>query len=264
MNSKFKKIFSVALAITLGLGIIFFAWKGVFSTSSKVSFEPTVSGDTWKDSLRTISSLNPSIKPSVTQSEQWEEATSTSDVIARELLTNYILLQQSRATTTMSDTEAQAFAQILTEKINLPQGTTYTTKNLIVLSDSSSAAIATYIKRVGEIMQTFSSTRKTNEVTIFTEALTTKDAATLQKLTVNVIEYKNLQKTLLAVPTPSVLAPLHLRLVQSYANIETIITSMQKILSDPMIGLAAFMQYKKELSALRTIDTEYQNYSTSQ
>lgn len=264
MTSKFKKIFSVAIALVVGLGIVFFAWRGMISTNSKVSFEPTVNSDAWKDSLRTISSSNPAIKPSVAQNEQWKEATSTSDIIARELLTNYILLQQSRATTTLSDTDAQAFAQTLIEKIKLPLGVTYTIKNLVVSSDNSSAAIVAYIKRVGEIMQTFSSARKTNEVTIFAEALTTKDVEKLERLTIIIKEYKNLQKTLIAVSTPSTLAPLHLRLLQSYANIETAITSMQKILSDPMLGLVAFTQYKKELNVLRTIDAEYVSYSSSQ
>jgi hypothetical protein len=257
MDSKFKKIFSVTLAIILGLGVVFFAWKSILPASNKVSFEPTISGDAWKDSLRAVSLSNPVIRPSTLQREQSKEATTTSDIIARELITNYFLLQQSRATTTLSDTDAQAFAQMLTEKINIPQVSVYTAKNILLSNDNSKVAIATYVKKISEVMQMFTTTRKTNEIDIFIEVLKTKDTEKLKTFTQIIAEYKKLQKNLLAISTPSTLAPLHLRLIQSYSKIESAIVSMQKILNDPMLGLAAFTQYKKEIDVLNDIDAEY-------
>lgn len=261
MNQQFKKIFSVALALIIGIGIILFALTGAGLSDNKVSFEPTIIGDTWRDSLLTIP---PSKTLGVAQSDYTLEATTTADIIARELVTNYTIIQQDRATTTLSDTDAQSIAQMLVDKIGIPKGVTYYAKDINTSNDNSGAAIANYIKGIDEIMRVFSSSRTTNEVAIFTEALATKDETKLQGLVSIITGYKNLQKNLLAVPTPSTIASLHLRLVQSYSNIEAAITSMQKILTDPMLGLAAYSQYKNEIDILRALDTEYQKYTTSQ
>src|SRR3990170_2575609 len=134
------------------------------------------------------------------------------------------------STTTLSDAEAQALAQMLVEKIKLPQGVVYSTKNLVMSSDNSDSSFAAYAKRVGDIMQAFSTAHKTNELAIVANAITTKDEAELRGLAIIITEYRGLQK----------------------------------IISDPVIGLAAFTQYKKESNILRTIDAEYQNYTSSQ
>jgi len=261
MDRQFKKIFSVALALIVGVGIILFAWKGGAINDNNVAFEPTIIGDTWKDSLLTI----PSSKTLGTaDGGNIIAATTTADIIARELVTNYTLVQQNRATTTLSDIDAQSIAQMMVDKIEIPKGIIYSAKDINTSNDNSGAAIANYIKSIDEIMKVFSSSRTTNEVAIFTEALSTKDETKLQGLVSIITGYKNLQKTLLAVPTPSTIAPLHLRLVQSYAKIEAAVTSMQKVLTDPMLGLAAYTQYKKEIDILRALDTEYQKHIPSQ
>lgn len=259
MDQQFKKIFSVALAVIVGVGIIFFALRGIGLRDNKVSFEPMIIDGSWKDSLLTI----PSSKAlDVLQNNQIIEATTTADIIARELVANYALVQQSRATTTLSDTDAQSIAQMLVDKIDIPKGTIYSANDTRTSNDNSSAAITNYINNVSEIMQNFSLSHKTNEVVIFKESLALKDETKLQGLASIAIEYKNLQKNLLAVSTPSTMASLHLRLVQSYSNIESAVTSMQKILTDPILGLAAYTQYKKENDVLSALDTEYQSYGS--
>src|SRR3989344_5842653 len=54
MNKQFKKILSVTLALIVGFGIIFFAWKSTAPAGNKVSFEPAISGDSWKGSLLAV------------------------------------------------------------------------------------------------------------------------------------------------------------------------------------------------------------------
>ncbi|MGB2580588.1 MAG: hypothetical protein WBC83_02740 [Minisyncoccia bacterium] len=261
MNQQFKKIFSVALAVIVGLGIIFFALGGIGLRDNKVSFEPTIIGDTWKDSLLTI----PSPKTlDVAQNNPLVHATTTADIIARELVTNYTLVQQNRATTTLSDADAQSIAEMLVDKIEIPKGVIYSAKNIRISNDSSSVAIANYIKSIYDVMQGFSSARKTDEITIIAEALASKDEAKLDSLSPIITEYRALQKNLLSISTPPTIAHLHLRLAQSYANIESSVTSMQKVLTDPMLGLAAYAQYKKENDVLRALDTEYQGYGSPQ
>lgn len=261
MNQQFKKNLSIALAILVGLGIIFFAWRNVAPTDSKVSFEPTVSGDSWKGSLLAIPKTSFESTKGLSQGAIGAEATTTTDLLARELLVSYAILQQRSGTTTMSDADAQDLAQMLASKVALPQGTVYTAKNLNTVNDNSDAAFAAYASNVGDVMRSFSIAHKTNELALVSSAIATKDASKLKGLTTIIAQYRALQKSLLAISTPTLVAPLHLRLVQNYANIEAAVMGMQKIISDPVLGLAALSQYKKTTDALDALALEYRDYN---
>ena len=261
MKQQYKKLFSIVLALLVGVGIILFSWGGELLTQKSASGER---GDSaWKDALRIIPRDSSSNTLGAQRGNTQSEATTTTDIIARNLLVDYALLQKSSATTTISDTDAQMIAQSLVNKVELPQATTYSLKNLNISTDNSDAALAAYSEKVSGAMQSFTSVHITNELALVTTALTTKDARKLEGLGKIATQYAGLKKNLLAIKTPSVVAPLHLRLVQSYANIEVLVIAMQKLFTDPMQGLAALTQYKKETAALEAIAKEYRDYTPS-
>ncbi|OIO30320.1 hypothetical protein AUJ77_03415 [Candidatus Nomurabacteria bacterium CG1_02_43_90] len=260
MHSLLKTIFSVIVAVAIGLTVVFFAWRAETLQKNNAPFEQTISGDSWKDSLLVVPVASSSKVLRETRKNS-AVATTTTDLIARELLVNYAVLQQSTGTTTLSDADAQALAQVVVQKIVLPKGVQYSTKNLTISSDNTDSAFSTYAKNVGETIQTFSSSQRINELAVVAEALSTKDSATLQKLSSSINDYRALEKKLLAISAPSAVAPLHLRLVQNYANIEASIVGMKNIVSDPVVGLASLDQYNKEMTALDSLAVEYRNYS---
>jgi hypothetical protein len=143
----------------------------------------------------------------------------------------------------------------------MPKAPTYSLKNLNISTDNSDAALAAYSEKVSGAMQSFASVHTTNELALVTAALNTKDVRKLEGLGTIATQYANLDKNLLAIKTPSGIASLHLRLVQSYANIEVLIMVMQKMFTDPMQGLAALTQYKKETAALEILAKEYRDYT---
>lgn len=261
MKPQFKNLFSIILAILVGGGIILFAWGG--NTLMQGDVLNKKENGAWKDSLHVISQGSSSKTLGVQRGSTQSAATTTTDILARNLLVDYALLQTKGATTTISDADAQALAQSLINKIEMPRGTVYTLKDLSVSSDNSETALATYSKSVGDAMSTFASTHTTNELALVSSALTTKDPKKLEGLATIATQYAKLKKSLLAIKTPSNIAPLHLRLVQGYANIETMIVVMQKMFIDPMQGLAALTQYKKETTALEVLAKDYRNYATA-
>lgn len=258
MNEQSKKIFSVILALLIGAGIIFFALKN----DSVLGTKNTPQSKLQKNSLTVTSSGYPKKilrGNSVRASEG--VATTTTDIIARELLVTYAVNQKVDETKTMSDAEAETLAQSLMEKIKLPQAKQYTEKNLNISPDNSIPSLTTYAKNVNGFMQTFSATRTTNELVVVAEAISDNDVKKLEGLSTIALGYGILKKELLAVKTPSVVASLHLRLVQSYTNIENTIVLMQTLFNDPVQGLAALIEYKKEITLLNTLATEYRDYT---
>lgn len=262
MNEQFKKIFIVPFALLLGIGIILFAWKGV--STNKID-------DQTKNALQVVSP-GPSPKTlgarniygnALGSAPLENSATTTTDALARNLLVDYAIAQKGMTTTAWSDADAEALAENLIEKIELPKAIQYTTKDLNISSDNSDTALVVYGESVLKIMAPLSSPKRVGESTIFGSALIANDATKLQGLTAIIAEYAQIKNSLLALKTPSAVAPLHLRFIQNFANIEVSITSMQKIFSDPAQGLAGFIEYKKEIAALSATGKEFQITSPS-
>lgn len=259
MNKQFKKFFSVILALLIGAGVILFAWKGVSFIGGTVSTEQP--GNEWKDALQVIPRNTPGATLRGSQSgTPSEAATTTTDKLARSLLVDYAVTQRGMTTTTWSDTEAEALAQNLIDKIELPRATQYTAKDLNISNDNSDAALVAYGKEVLSIIKPLSVAERVGESKVFNDALTASDVTKLQGLAPIIVEYAQIKNSLLALKTPSGIAPFHLRFTQAFADIAQDITLMQNIFTDPAQGLAAFIQYKKDIVEMGEAGKGYKNY----
>lgn len=262
MSHRFKKILSFMFAFLVGTGIIFFAWNTGEQKKEEFFFEPTISDSSWKNSLIGTYVENPQKEKTVGDTKE-ELPSTTTDIIARNLLVNYAILQQNSATTTISDTDAEALANALIKGIPTPKTATYTTKDLNLSSDNSEAALSVYAEKINTAIQSFLSAHTISELDVIGDALTSKESAGLEKLSVIAAQYNTLHKKLLAIPTPSTIAPLHLRLVQAYANIATSVEGMKGMLSDPILGLSILAQYKDEFNSLDKLSIEYREYTVA-
>lgn len=270
MKEQSKKILSITLALLLGTGIILFAWKG----DSILNTSPQKTDADTQDAVRvvprgtspkTLGARNIYGNP-VDSAPTEGSATTTTDALARNLLVDYALTQKDMGTTVWSDADADALAKELIEKIELPKAVQYTIKDLNILDDNSDATLFTYGEGILKILSLLSASRSAgmNEVAIFTDAVNNKDAKGLEGLTPIIAKYAEIKNSLLALKTPSGIAPIHLHFVQNFANIENDITSMQKIFSDPAQGLAGLIEYKKDIAALSATGKEFQNYRPAQ
>lgn len=260
MNWQFKKIFSVIFALLIGAGIIFFAWKG--GTVIYTGDSSSVNNTTWKEVLSVIPQ-NDTLKllSSSQDGSEAGEATTTVDIVARNLLTNYALVQKNNmSTTTLSDADAIAIAQIAVSKINLPEARQFTVKDLNISSDNSSTALDTYMKEIGSLVQVFTLSQTKNDIEVaFVIPKTGNETKRATGVAQNIAHYEKLIKGLLATKTPSLLTQPHLHLVQKYANIQATILPMAGIFTDPIKGLAALSEYRGEVAGFSILANEYSN-----
>ena len=257
MKQQTKKLFSIALAVLVGLGIIFFAWKGGATPSNKITFEPPIIGDSWKTSLLVASkAFSTTTKDS---SQKGVDATTTTDLVAREILLGYATIAGGMGTTTLGDVEAQAFAQELAEKLNTPTAKQYTLVDIVVSNDNTPSANDAYAKKLTDTIDTFTSSRTKNDLeVVFSDPETNlKRNAETDKL---LLSYKKLVRELLIIKTPSSIVPLHLRLTQAYTNIQANLKTMAEVYKDPLKALNALNQYRKEIDELAMLSEEYFKY----
>lgn len=258
MNQQLKKIFSIALALFLGLGIVFFSWKGADLFSNKVSTEGLVS-DAWKDSLFVVPG-DTSTKTLVAKKGEGSLATTTSDIVARDLLLNYGLLSTKLGTTTLSDEEATSLAQGIAKEIGPIQGPQYTTRNLNISSDNSPLAVSAYSEGITRAIQSFASSRTKGDLEIVLSDPRKDPVGRSTEVQALSNRYKKLVRDLLSLKTPSRATTIELRLVQVYSNIEVDLAVLANIYTDPTKALVALTQYKQEVSDLETLSKNYEDY----
>lgn len=260
MDKRFKKIFSVLFATLVGTGIVLLALKGSSISSTNTSSSYGDGNSVWKDALTVIPQASP-LKTTSVSREEWGKgtATTTVDIVSRELLFGYALAQSKMSTTTMSDAEALAVAQTVVEKIELPQAKQYSEKNLTIVSDNSPESLASYSKAIVALTGAFTTAQtRTDLDAVFTTPEVGGDTKRLAGISENIALYDKLIKGLLAVKTPSLIAPLHLRLLQKYANIQAKVRPMAEIFTDPLKGLRALSEYQNDVNDIILIAKELQ------
>lgn len=258
---QFKKLFPIFLALSLGATIVVGATKGgriLFTDNSSESTD-----NSWKSALSVI----PTGK-SIALVERGDakidthalSATTTTDSIARRLILEYTAVQQGR-TTPLSDGDAQMIATRLAQGIKLPLKKQYQLRDLNISEDNSEVALIVYFKELNVFLNEFiTANSKENALSIVAKATETKDSSVLEKLDIYIATYQKLEKNLLSLKTPSLIAPLHLRLIQSYESLRAATVGLKSVLSDPIVGLAAFTEYQKGVDALNTVAKEYPSF----
>lgn len=262
MNKQYKKIFSVLFAILIGVGIIFFAWKGDKIDEAGVS--TSIKNSDWKDSLSVVPQAYTSKTLGVSKGSVYmdtTDATTTTDIIARKLLVEYVASQKNSATSTISDETAQSIANTLVQEVKLPQKKEYSLRDLNISSDNSREANILYINTVNDLTnEQLATPEKETDLTILATAVDTWNTATLNKLKPKVVIYQELIKKLLAVKTPSSVAPIHLHLVQSFETLRSSTIGLQSIISDPVVGIAALAEYRNWIDEMTLVRQEYSDF----
>lgn len=254
MDKQFKKIFFVLFAILLGAGIIFFAWRGgQISYTDKPSDEIN---SNWADALKVIPQTYPQKTLGVSSWKNGDAntgATTTTSILARDLMINYAIAQKSMSTTTMSDSDAELFAQNLLENTTAKNPVKqYSIKDLHVV-ETSTTTVETYQKETLQAINSFSLGNTFNELVVVAQALDTKSASKLAPLSSSVTRYENLVDTLISIQVPRSATTLHIGIIQGYATVLSGIKDMQRILADPAQGLQGIAKYKSGVELLTQI-----------
>lgn len=253
----FKKITPYILAVTMGVGIIA---TTLFLKSPRQgeTENNTLSGNNdWISTLRVVSNNATSTSIS-TQRGFLSTSTTTTDRVGRELLMEYALAQSQSSGTNISDTSVQAIADHLIQRSSLTHDTPYSDKDILLAPDTIEAFVE-YGKKINTLITTFNKQFPMNELTVLTKALESRKEEDITPLLIQISAYKNLEKNLLLVKVPPIAADIHLRLVQSYANIRLSVESMSLLFTDPAQSLASVPQYAKDLNALLFVAKDFAN-----
>lgn len=262
MNKQYKKILSVLSAILVGVSIVFLAWRGGDATYTNNS---EVNGNSkWSDSLKVIPQTYASKTLGVQKGSidvSTTDATTTTDIIARRLLVEYVASQKGSATSTISDETAQAIANTLAQEVKLPEKKEYQLSDLNISSDNSREANILYINTVnGLTKEQLATPEKETDLTILATAVNTWSPATLNKLKPKIVIYQELIKRLLAIKTPSRVARIHLHLVQSFETLRSATIGLQSIVSDPVVGITALTEYRNWIDEITLVKQEYRGF----
>lgn len=259
-----KKSFLLFLSLVFGGAIILGSAKiaGVFGTTVP---SKTPDSSEWKSTLSVLPgsiALTRVAKGDIRIDEIAQSATTTTDLISRRLIIEYALSQKGTSTSTMSNEEAENIANILAKEVKLPQKKQYKLSDLNISADNSESAGILYKKTLNALVQSHTATEQTeNELTVLVIAMGTKDSAYLNKLKVKTALYQELVKKLIALKTPSSVAPIHLHLLQGYETLRSATAGLQSMLDDPVLGIAALAEYKKGIDMLVHVEQEYKNFN---
>ncbi|MEK7460070.1 MAG: hypothetical protein AAB628_00775 [Patescibacteria group bacterium] len=263
MESRFKKSTHVFSATLIGILVIFFAWYISRDAGQKEPVPNTELMNTLTISPGSGASLsgnNASSPRSLLNSTEGiseEPATTTTSILARNFLIQYAAEQERAGDTPLSDSQTELMAKQLVQGVKLPQGKQYTPSDLNISNDNSAVALAAYDLALKKVLIASAKTKTENELKIFVDSLQKDDLSRLSAITPILANYDALIKGLLVVKTPSKFASFHLRFIQTYSNIRNFSSIMQGTSLDPIGGIVAVREYKKEIATLEALAKEY-------
>ncbi len=258
-----KKTLFILLSLVFGGLVILGAAKmaGVFNTGASTASTENSGWETALSVLPSSAALTRVGKGNAEIDEKAASATTTTDIIARRILIEYALSKKDATSDAISDADVKNIANTLAKEIKLPPKKQYQLSDLNISKDNSYDANLSYIKTISTLLKNFVATgQKETELTILVSAIDTKNMATLDQLKTKVAIYQELIKNLLVLKTPSLIAPLHLRLLQSYETLRSATVGLQSMLADPALGISALAEYRNGFEALSVVENEYRTF----
>ncbi len=262
MVLKYKKFFLLAFATIFGTGVILFAWKGNALTGANLSSDEgatpksNLTESVWKNSLKVIpqDSFSRLFGASSGNKDvfQGDGATTATDLLGRELLTSYALVQNSIGKA-MGETETEGIAGALADKVMTDDTKQYTEKDIVIILSNETASVE-YVKEISQALDLFARKNTVKEFIVVAEAMDGNDASKLAPLSLSVTNLQQLLRTLLAIKVPQEATPLHLYLIQSYATTLSGIIDMQQIIADPARGMRGITKYKNGIDAIAALN----------
>ncbi len=254
MLQQFKKT-SIVFALIIGVGIIFFAWKGSVLIGGKASSGNTpLTDDSWKNTLQVVpQNLHEKLITAETRGEGGNATTTATNLLGRDIFASYVIAQSGAPTTEMSDADAEVIAQRLTkgalEDTTIKQ---YTEKDILIIG-LTPATFEKYEKELSQALNTFTQKNTVNELEIVMAAINSKDGAELVQLNTTVTGLQALIRSLLSIKTPQELSGFHLLLIQQYALLLSGVIDMQQIVADPALGMRGVLKYNQGMNTLLTL-----------
>lgn len=123
-------------------------------------------------------------------------------------------------------------------------------KDITISNDSSLEAIKIYGNQIAKAIIDNKNSNLQHELQILREAIDLQDATKVKELDLLANVYKETRDDTIATPVPKPLVKAHLDLINVYNAMYGDISSMSKVLSDPMLSLVRLKRYEEDAEGL--------------
>lgn len=232
-------------------------------SGTAVSAEPLINiqntNDEWKKILTTVNPGDDKItKPIRTSDSSFDDTTLTAQ-LAKDFLSQYLLLKKSGKTVTPDDAQ-----NITNNALSQPQytqttGAVYTRANLHI---SQSTDISTVRKYYEDVKAILAKVPKNDDdpALIVQDALKQDNAKTLEKIDPIIVTVKYLVSSFINVQVPSDAVAVHLGFLNATSNILSNLEGMRATFTDPVKSFAGTAQYAEHLTTFTEAQKNMQGY----
>jgi phosphohistidine swiveling domain-containing protein len=244
----------IAISLVSSAGLVYaadFITKPPVTTAqlstSQIDRADTVQNADWQQSLQDIqtqSGISAPQAPDPATVSAMVKAAQTANVtqsVGRTLLIN---LENAKAQGLGDDipTQNQIISDALTQ-VPQPQTKLYTQQDLTVVNSSKDAE-HTYANALMAALEKHQQASMQQTLVVVATATDQNDASGLSQLTAIETDYRALTKDIAAIPVPQTMVPIHLQILNDFAQITDSYPDMAEIISDPVLGLSGLQTYK--------------------
>ncbi len=170
------------------------------------------------------------------------EKVSDNEMLSQEFFATIISLQQ---TGELDANSMNSVAGALGKNIETnPIPDVYSTSELIIQNDST-LANTNYHSALTKLINKYSDADIGSELTLIIQGLGNKDAGALYAAATVASSYTSFGNELISIPVPRSLATTHLSMANNYEKVGQTINDLTRVLSDPLVGMKAIINYKK-------------------
>ena len=184
---------------------------------------------------------------------------SKTDAVSRIFFRKYLILQQSEGNIdeeTRNTLVDEAIEDIFKET-NSPQ--IYKESDLNIISNSD-GALRSYGNKIVSIVDVYVKQNPENELTVFEEALETKNEKTLESLNVSSEMYGKISKDFVKMAVPKELVSTHLDFIEVYLKLSRSAGNMSSMFSDPVLGIVGFKEHVQTLNTQISLSQSLKEY----
>jgi hypothetical protein len=175
---------------------------------------------------------------------QTEESTTTpettTDIVSKTLMTNYLALKQSGK---LDQESAQKLIDQTVDYLNKTDNQVIRTTQLNIIVDNGKKSVTDYGENLGNILKKNRPKEIIDEREIISAAVNSRDISKINELDAVIAVYEKIADELIKMPVPQTFVKAHLDLVNGAKGMALALTEIKAVFSDPVKGLQAMQLY---------------------
>lgn len=171
-----------------------------------------------------------------------EKLTAT-EQLSRDVFTQYVNLKQVGLINNTAIVSSTVSSLLTKDYSGSDKPRVYTTSDIVISPDNSTAALKAYGNSVGALLKTYSP--KQDSATLALAGMQGRDPSYVEKLQANATAYRTILTRLLAIPAPKSVSAYHLGLINGASDMIYITLALSVSGTDPMRAINGLSLYQK-------------------